>query len=38
MKMKNSLLKLHNEIIDFYDFIKPSRRRNLLRENSINEI
>ena len=38
LHIKNSLIKLHNEIIDFYDFIKPSKRRNSLRENSIKNL
>ena len=35
MHIKDSLQKLHNEIIDFYDYIKPSKQSNKLRELSI---
>ena len=38
MNIKNSLVKLHNEIIDFYEFIKPSKRRNEIREHSISNL
>lgn len=38
LHIKNSLIKLHNEIIDFYEYIKPSKRRNELRENSIKHL
>ena len=34
MKIKNSLVRFHNEIIDFCQFVSPSEQEHLRRENA----
>lgn len=35
-RVSNGLIKLHNEILDFYEFIKPKEQENIKRDDTIN--